>query len=153
LQVVNWGKNNPVDDLFLFSVVLPSAAVSGRLVKEVIMVPEVLDRERSLTIGEFCLSERISRSTFYDLDKRGLGPEIDSVPGTRIRRITPSARRAWRERMRELRASEAAQLEQERKRAQAQEAGRIAAQSPLHVSNRHKAVEQIKRRRGPAQGK
>ncbi len=98
------------------------------------------DREPSQTIAEFCASERISRSSFYDLESRGLAPQVDWIPGTKIRRITPSARRAWHERMRELCSSEAAQLEQERKRAQAREAGRIAAASVNHVSKRRKAT-------------
>ena len=66
----------------------------------------------------------------------GRGPDVLHVPGTRIERITPEARQAWRERMAELAKSETAQLEAERRRAQAAEAGKLAAQSPNHVSRR-----------------
>jgi hypothetical protein len=80
-------------------------------------------------------------STFYKLKKLGLGPDVLHVPGTRIERITPEARQAWRERMAELAKSETAQLQAERRRAQAAEAGKLAAQSPNHVSRRTAAPE------------
>jgi hypothetical protein len=43
-------------------------------------------------------------------------------------------RQAWRERMAELAKSETAQLEAERRHAQAAEAGKLAAQSPNHAN-------------------
>jgi hypothetical protein len=80
--------------------------------------------------------------------KRGLTPEVSEIPGTRIRRITAAAEAAWDARMAELAQSEAVQLEAERRRAQAAEAGRIAAQSPLHVSRRQpRAVSRQQRAR------
>jgi hypothetical protein len=89
-------------------------------------------RNRSETFAEFARAEGFSLSTFYKLKKLGLGPDVLHVPGTRIDRITPEARQAWRERMAELAKSETAQLEAERRRAQAAEAGKLAAQSPNH---------------------
>jgi hypothetical protein len=86
-------------------------------------------RNRSETFAEFARAEG-------KLKKLGLGPDVLRVPGTRIERITPEARQAWRERMAELAKSETAQLEAERRRAQAAEAGKLAAQSPNHVSRR-----------------
>ena len=93
-------------------------------------------RNRSETFAEFARAEGFSLSTFYKLKKLGLGPDVLHVPGTRIDRITPEARQAWRERMAELAKSETAQLEAERRRAQAAEAGKLAAQRPNHVSRR-----------------
>ena len=93
-------------------------------------------RNRSETFAEFARAEGFSLSTFYKLKKLGLGPDVLHVPGTRIERITPEARQAWRERMAELAKSETAQLQAERRRAQAAEAGKLAAQSPNHVSRR-----------------
>ena len=86
-------------------------------------------RNRSETFAEFARAEG-------KLKKLGLGPDVLRVLGTRIERITPEARQAWRERMAELAKSETAQLEAERRRAQAAEAGKLAAQSPNHVSRR-----------------
>jgi hypothetical protein len=98
-------------------------------------------RNRSETFAEFARAEGFSLSTFYKLKKLGLGPDVLRVPGTRIERITPEARQAWRERMAELAKSETAQLQAERRRAQAAEAGKLAAQSPNHVSRRTAAPE------------
>ncbi len=88
----------------------------------------------SETIAEFCLKERISRAAYYDLRKRGLGPDEFQIPGTRIKRITPEAHAAWRERMTELAKSEAGRLEAERRRELAKAAGEKAAASPKHVT-------------------
>ena len=103
------------------------------------------DTGRSQTIREFCDGERISVSSFYEMQRRGLGPELLEVPGTKIGRITPEAHAAWRARMAALAQSEAAQLESERRRAQAVMAGRAAAKSPLHASRRPRLQS---RRRG-----
>jgi hypothetical protein len=75
------------------------------------------------------------------------GCHVFHVPGTRIERITPEARQAWRERMAELAKSETAQLEAERRRAQAAEAGKLAAQSPNHVSRRTAAPRRARANR------
>jgi hypothetical protein len=91
-------------------------------------------RNRSESFAEFARAEGFSLSTFFKLKKLGLGPDVFRVPGTRIERITPGARKAWRERMDALAQTEAAQLEAERRRAQAAEAGKLAARSPNHVS-------------------
>jgi hypothetical protein len=106
--------------------------------------------DTSQTIGEFCRAERISKSVYYELKARGLNPDEFEIPGTRIKRITPEARAAWRERMAELAKSETAQLEAERRRELASIAGRAAAASPRHISKRvaHKQEQQQHRRRG-----
>ena len=104
------------------------------------------EAERSQTIREFCASERLSLSSFYELVKRDLAPELLEIPGTKIKRITPFAHAAWRARMGELAKSKAAQIEAERRRAQAIMAGQAAAASPLHVSKR--GAEHKQRRRG-----
>jgi hypothetical protein len=91
-----------------------------------------IDPQRSLSLGEFCFAERISKTKYYELKKRGLAPDETNIGG--LLRITPKARETWHERMAELGKSEAAQLEAERRRELAVIAGRAAAQSPLHVS-------------------
>ena len=63
----------------------------------------MLDAEQSFTIDEFCKLERICRATYYNLDKRGEGPDTILV-GSR-RRITSEARRRWH-RKRERAAAE-----------------------------------------------
>jgi hypothetical protein len=97
----------------------------------------------SKTIVDFCREEKISKSVYYDLKKRGLGPDEFEIPSTRIKRITPEAHAAWRARMAELAKSEAAKLEADRRREIAAVAGRIAAQSPRHISRRHGARSAI----------
>jgi hypothetical protein len=88
------------------------------------------------TISQFCRAESLSKSTYYALRRRGLGPEEQRVPGTKIIRISAEARAAWREQMAEFARTEAAQLETERRRKLASTAGQIAARSPRHISRR-----------------
>jgi hypothetical protein len=94
------------------------------------------EKNRAKTIPEWCKARRLSRSTYHKLKKLGRGPKELEIPGTRIKRITPEADAEWEARMAELAKSETAQLEAERRRAQAAEAGKLAAQSPNHVSRR-----------------
>jgi hypothetical protein len=95
-----------------------------------------LTDDADLTISEFCRLAHISTPTYFSLQRKGLGPETITIPGTRIVRISPQARREWRERMRELSATETAKLEARRRREQASRAGKLAVASPLHVSKR-----------------
>jgi predicted DNA-binding transcriptional regulator AlpA len=53
---------------------------------------------RDLTIRGFCKKHRIGRSTYYDLQKRDLGPEELRIG--RVVRITPEADDEWVKRMR-----------------------------------------------------
>jgi hypothetical protein len=105
---------------------------------------EKIDTNRSLTRSEFCYVENMSPTKYHGLKNKGLGPEEMNLDG--MIRITPEARARWHGRMAELARSEAAQLEAERRRAQAAAAGRIAAQSPLHVS-RHRSRSVPRHRR------
>jgi hypothetical protein len=96
--------------------------------------------ERNLTIEEFCRAEHISKATYFKLQKLGQGPDELRVPGCAFKRITPQARREWHERMEKQRQEQAQEAEIERRKAHARYAGKLAARSPLHVSN-------VKRRR------
>jgi hypothetical protein len=49
--------------------------------------------EKSFTVDEFCELEQICRSTYYGLQRAGLGPDEIFI-GSR-RRITAEARRRW----------------------------------------------------------
>lgn len=51
----------------------------------------------AFSIDEFCKRNRVSRATFYNLRKCGLGPRVMKV-GTRTL-ISADAAKAWRERM------------------------------------------------------
>ena len=102
-----------------------------------------VDPQRSLSLGEFCYAERISKNKYYELKKRGLGPDGTDIDG--LQWITPESREAWHERMAERAKSEAARLEAERRRELAVIAGCAAAQSPLHVSKQ-------KRQKPPPRG-
>jgi hypothetical protein len=97
------------------------------------------------SITAFCESRGMSRAFFYALKRKGLAPKLDEISapgepginrgrGLRLVRITAESERAWDEQMEQLRATEAAELEAARARQQRVEAGKLAAQSPLHVS-------------------
>src|SRR5262245_57820171 len=88
------------------------------------------------TIEEFCSAERISKSTYFKLRRMGLGPDELRFANTRIIRITPEAHVQWRARMQAWSASQAAALEARRRREQARAAGKLAAASFAHVSQR-----------------
>jgi hypothetical protein len=84
----------------------------------------------------WCRAKGFSVSSGYKIKNSGLGPDLLEVPGIRGGRVTPEADRAWEMRMAELAKSQDAQLEAERRSALASAAGKIAAQSPHHVSRR-----------------
>jgi len=72
------------------------------------------------TMADFTLEQwrqhrHLSKSTHYQLRKRGLAPEEIAVPGTTIRRISPQADREWEEKMRALAQGKAAQQEAQRR--------------------------------------
>jgi hypothetical protein len=94
----------------------------------------------SLTIRQFCLHENMSPASFYKMRKLGFGPAEMVVPGTEIIRITPKARREWRAMLEDRSRTEAAVLERKRRAEQRRTAGKTAAASPMHVSQRHKAA-------------
>ena len=50
--------------------------------------------EPSMTIAEFCTSERISRALFYVMQQEGWGPRVMYL-GASVR-ISPEAHRDWR---------------------------------------------------------
>jgi hypothetical protein len=75
---------------------------------------------RSETIQDFCDSEGMSLSLYYDLRRRGIGPKEMRAGG--FVRISPQAHLDWRQSMVKLGESKAAQLE----RAWRSERGRIA---------------------------
>jgi len=95
-----------------------------------------MDIERSLSLSEFCLAERISKSKYYALRKKKLSPDEINIDG--VLRITPQSHRRWREKMIALGKSKAVQLEVKRRRELAEIAGRAAAKSPLHISKRRR---------------
>jgi hypothetical protein len=97
-------------------------------------------RERALTIRQFCILENIAVATYYKMRRLGYGPDEMRVPGTALVRITQRARHDWHARIEQLGKSEGAELEAARRRAQTAAAGKRAAESPLHVSQRRKAV-------------
>src|SRR6516164_3364693 len=81
------------------------------------------------SIAEFCKSEGISRAFFYALKRRGMAPQLDEIivpgepginrgRGLKLVRISAESVRAWRERIAQTRASEAAELEIARAREQ-----------------------------------
>ena len=99
----------------------------------------------------------MSCAFFYALKRKGMAPQLTeiSVPGEpginrgrglKLVRISAESRRAWRERVAQARASEAAQLQIARAREQRVAAAKLAAASPTHISKRAPYVQ--RRRRG-----
>jgi hypothetical protein len=104
--------------------------------------------ERDWTPQEWRVRKHISKSTHLKLKKAGLAPEEEVVilPGFKLVRITPQARRDWQRKIAELRQSKEAALESARRQAQVESAGRLAAQSPNHISrNRARPVRRPRR--------
>jgi hypothetical protein len=58
---------------------------------------EVIERY-AFTIDEFCKTHRVSPSAFYEMQRRGEGPEINDAAGRHIITVESAAR--WRERSR-----------------------------------------------------
>jgi hypothetical protein len=59
--------------------------------------PEITGRaplSASSTIMDFCAAEKISRAKYYELKKKGMGPDETRVDG--IIRITPESHARWR---------------------------------------------------------
>jgi hypothetical protein len=83
----------------------------------------------AFTRREFCFRNHISLTKYHDLLRNGLGPR------TMLGRITEEAEKEWQRQMEERDASEAVQLARQRRVEIAKRAGKIAAASPLHVSN------------------
>lgn len=92
----------------------------------------------AFTIDEFIVRNPMSRSKFFELKRRGLGPRM--LLG---RLISPEAEHDWRHAMEEAANSESAKLEQARRIELARRAGKAAAASPLHAS-RHQAGKKRK---------
>jgi hypothetical protein len=93
----------------------------------------------SLTRRQFCTVENISLNTYSRIKRTGHGPVEMFLPGTRVARITSVAHAAWRRAMLAYSNSAAAKLEEARRSKQASAAGKIAAQSSLHISkHQHK---------------
>ena len=67
------------------------------------------------TVDEWRAVDRISKSSFYKLERLGLAPYSYTVPETKIKRITES-HPSWRARMRAIAAEKAAKLETARAR-------------------------------------
>jgi hypothetical protein len=106
-----------------------------------------MDQAHAKTPAEFRKAKKLSRSSWFKLKRLGLAPDTITVPGTRIQRITAEAEAAWDQKMIEAGKSEAALLEVERRRAQATEAGKIAALSAQHISRRARTKVRARRRR------
>jgi len=100
-------------------------------------VSDVLQSEfGALSIAKWCRAKGISTASFFKLKRIGLTPAELHIPGTNIKRITAEADREWAARMLELTKTKEYEREAERRRAIASKAGKIAGQSPLHVSKR-----------------
>jgi hypothetical protein len=103
----------------------------------------------SLTIRQFCVREHMSPASYYKMRRLGFGPVELVIPGTEIIRITPKTHREWRAMLEERSRTEAAELERTRRALQRSTAGKTAAASPMHISQRHKpAAPRASGRRG-----
>jgi hypothetical protein len=134
------------------------ARLVAKILAENLRGADVLATEASMTIAAFCKSEGMSRAFFYALKRRGMAPQLTEIivpgepginrgRGLKLVRISAESVRAWRERMAQTRASEAAGLEIARAREQRVAAAKLAAASPNHISkNRARPVQRPRRR-------
>jgi hypothetical protein len=103
--------------------------------------------ERAWTPQEWRIRKHISKSTHLKMKKAGLAPEEEVVilPGFNLVRIPPRARADWERKIAELRQSKETALESARRQAQVEAAGRLAAQSPSHISKNHTRPQRSRR--------
>jgi len=92
--------------------------------------------KNDMTIAQWCVRRGLSLTTFYNLRKKGLAPEVVGRPGSGGQRITQKADRDWERKMLRLSKQAAARREAERRSQIRAAAGRIAAASPLHHCRR-----------------
>jgi hypothetical protein len=110
-----------------------------------------VQNERDPSIKGFCGRQNFSTSFYYQtLKPSGRAPVERRYPNSNKVDITPEAEAAWKVMMAELQQSATIALEAERRRSLAQQAGRIGAASPAHISKKPKktTTPPTKRRRG-----
>jgi hypothetical protein len=133
------------------------AHLVAKILTENLRGADVTATEPPMSIAGFCKSEGMSRAFFYALKRKGLAPELTEIivpgepginrgRGLKLVRISAESRRAWRERIAQTRASEAAELEIARAREQRVAAAKLAAASPSHISKNHARPVQRRRR-------
>jgi hypothetical protein len=131
------------------------------MVAKILRGADVSATDPPMSIAAFCESEGMSRAFFYALKRKGMAPQLTEIivpgepginrgRGLRLVRISAQSRRAWRERIAQARASEAAELEIARAREQRVAAAKLAAASPTHISkNRARPVQRRRPVRRP----
>jgi hypothetical protein len=100
-------------------------------------------QKKAYTISEFTQTHSMSMSTFYKDQRAGRGPDVIFVGNKSL--VTEEAAAEWRQRMAARAKTKEAKLEHARRVASASHAGKIAGQSPLHVSKRLKAKKKAKK--------
>jgi hypothetical protein len=87
---------------------------------------------RSYSIRDFCLNNDISLSQYHSLERKGLGPR-EMLVGDLIR-ISSEAQTDWIKEQEERAASPEGKKRSAARRTQMMYAGKLAIQSPNHVS-------------------
>jgi hypothetical protein len=93
--------------------------------------------DRDWSPAEFCKIKKISKWKYEQLKKSGQGPH-EIVYSPRMRRISPTARRVWEQRMLDLANTKAARLERQRRRQHAKEAAAKSAAAREKLSKQNK---------------
>jgi hypothetical protein len=124
----------------------------AKIVEEKLRGADAPAPEPPMSIAGFCKSQGMSRAFFYALKRKGMAPQLTEIivpgqpgvnrgRGLRLLRISAESVRAWRERIAQVRASEAVEQEIAHAREQRVAAAKLAAISPNHVSkNRARPV-------------
>jgi hypothetical protein len=121
------------------------AQLVAKILAESLRGADVPATEPPMSIPGFCRSEGMSRASFYALKRKGMAPELTEIilpgepginrgRGLKLVRISAQSRRAWREKIAQVRASEAVELEIARAREQQVAVAKLAAISPNYVS-------------------
>jgi predicted DNA-binding transcriptional regulator AlpA len=93
-------------------------------------------KKRDESIEEWCLRRGISRTTFCNWVKRGRAPTVIRIGNVGL--ITARNDADWERRETRRTKSKAERLERERRPKINAAAGRLAAKSDLHISNRRR---------------
>jgi hypothetical protein len=99
-----------------------------------------IDTRFSLSIEEFCLIEGFSTAVYYAMRKRGDAPTELRIPKTSKIKITPEARAEWHKRMQSREVQAQTEREFERRSEYLKLAGKKAAESDKHISQKRRAA-------------
>jgi hypothetical protein len=101
-------------------------------------VKRAIDPNCALTRHEFCALEGLSMDQYRKLLEEGNGPCERWLPGIDLPQITPQDRAKWQKRMAQSKIQNRIKRERKRRSEHFKRLGKLAVQSPNHISHRQK---------------